>query len=301
MPDVPCLVNEVFGPSVARRWPVVLFVVHPNSVERLPFTLTESSVLAVIPARFQSTRLPGKILADIAGRPMIEHVYRRAEAASRVHAVIVATDDERIAGAVRGFGGAAVMTSPDHVSGTDRIAEAISSLSCGIVVNVQGDEPLIEPKDIDAAIAPLLEDASIGMSTISRPFAGPGEFQSKSVVKVVTNDCGDALYFSRAPLEGAAAHVGLYVYRREMLLKLASAPANRLELAESLEQLRALALGIRIRVVPTAHVHAGVDTPDDLERVRRAFARGVTAASAGASSGVAHEAFAWSEGGPHRT
>lgn len=253
---------------------------HPNSVERLPFTLTESSVLAVIPARFHSTRLPGKILADIAGKPMIEHVYRRASSASRVHGVIVATDDQRIADAVRGFGGAALMTRPDHVSGTDRIAEAVASLPCRIVVNVQGDEPLIDPGTIDAAVEPVIADTSIGMSTISRPFASLDEFRNPNVVKVVTNNNGDALYFSRAAIpfsvrsvassvpSAAAAHVGLYVYRRETLLKLAAAPAAPLELEESLEQLRALALGIRIRVVATSHVAAGVDTPEDLERVR---------------------------------
>jgi 3-deoxy-manno-octulosonate cytidylyltransferase (CMP-KDO synthetase) len=252
--------------------------VHPNSVQRLPFTLTESSVLAVIPARFHSTRLPGKILADIAGKPMIEHVYRRAAAASRVHAVIVATDDERIAAAVRAFGGAALMTRADHVSGTDRIAEAVTALPCRAVVNVQGDEPLIEPETIDAAIAPLLADASVEMSTLSRPFQSLEEFNSPHVVKVVTNSSGDALYFSRAPIpynrstslpEAARAHVGLYVYRRETLLKLAAAPAAPLEIEESLEQLRALAHGIRIRVVETRHVAAGVDTPEDLERVRQ--------------------------------
>jgi len=265
-----------------RRSPqphVVYFDVHPNSVERLPYTLTESSVLAVIPARFHSTRLPGKILADIAGKPMIEHVYRRASAASRVHAVIVATDDERIASAVRSFGGVAIMTRADHASGTDRIAEVVSKLPCGIVVNVQGDEPLIEPQTIDAAVEPLLNDRSIGMSTISRPFKNVEEFRNPNVVKVVTNDFGDALYFSRATIpfsaasgnsvpSAASAHIGLYVYRRETLLKLASAPANRLELEESLEQLRALANGIRIRVVETTHVVAGVDTPEDLDRVR---------------------------------
>ncbi len=258
---------------------------HPNSVERLPFTLTESSVLAVIPARFHSTRLPGKILADIAGKTMIEHVYRRAAAASRVHAVLVATDDDRIAQAVRSFGGAALMTRADHPSGTDRIAEAISALPCRAVVNVQGDEPLIEPDTIDAAIAPLLADPSVEMSTLSRPFQSVEEFKSPHVVKVVTNLFGDALYFSRAPIPAsgpaapsaapgsmpsvARAHVGLYVYRRETLLKLAAAPAVPLELEESLEQLRALALGIRIRVVDTRHVAAGVDTPEDLERVRQ--------------------------------
>ena len=255
---------------------------HPNSVERLPFTLTESSVLAVIPARFHSTRLPGKILADIAGKPMIEHVYRRAAAASRVHAVIVATDDERIAQAVRSFGGAALMTRADHVSGSDRIAEVVSQLPCRAVVNVQGDEPLIEPATIDAAIAPVLTDTSVEMSTLSRPLQSLEEFKSPHVVKVVTNLKGDALYFSRAPIPAsgpsvppgalpaaARAHVGLYVYRRETLLKLAATAPGPLELEESLEQLRALAHGIRIRVVEARHVAAGVDTPEDLERVRQ--------------------------------
>jgi 3-deoxy-manno-octulosonate cytidylyltransferase (CMP-KDO synthetase) len=252
--------------------------VHPNSVERLANTLTESSVLAVIPARFHSTRLPGKILADIAGKPMIEHVYRRAAAASLVHAVVVATDDERIAEAVRAFGGAALLTRADHVSGTDRIAEAVSTLPCLAVVNVQGDEPLIEPGTIDAAIAPLLADDTVEMSTISRPLRDRAEFENPNVVKVVTNAANDALYFSRSPIpfsrsgslpEAARAHVGLYAYRRQTLLKLAASPAAPLELEESLEQLRALALGLTIRVVETSHVAAGVDTTEDLERVRR--------------------------------
>ncbi len=251
---------------------------HPNSVERPELTLTESSVLAVIPARFQSTRLPGKILADIAGKPMIEHVYRRAAAASHVHAVIVATDDERIASAVRDFGGVALMTRADHVSGTDRIAEVVSQFPCRIIVNVQGDEPLIEPSTVDAAVAPLVADTSVEMSTLSRPFQGIEEFKSPHVVKVVTDLNGDALYFSRAPIpcsrsgglpEAARAHVGLYVYRRDILLKLASTPTAALEAEESLEQLRALAHGVRIRVVDTRHLAAGVDTPEDLERVRQ--------------------------------
>jgi 3-deoxy-manno-octulosonate cytidylyltransferase (CMP-KDO synthetase) len=285
--------------------------VHPNSVERLELTLTESSVLAVIPARFHSTRLPGKILADIAGKPMIEHVYRRVVAAARVHAVLVATDDERIAAAVRGFGGAALMTRTDHVSGTDRIAEVVSQLPCRAVVNIQGDEPLIEPATIDAAIAPLLADSSVEMSTLSRPFQSLEEFKSPHVVKVVTSLSGDALYFSRAPIPASApsaaressppavarAHVGLYVYRRETLLKLASTPAAALELEESLEQLRALALGIRIRVVETEHISAGVDTAEDLERVRCAVARDVNSASYGASA-VAPPALSRSAGGP---
>jgi 3-deoxy-manno-octulosonate cytidylyltransferase (CMP-KDO synthetase) len=254
--------------------------VHPNSVERLPFTLTESSVLAIIPARFQSTRLPGKILADIAGRPMIEHVYRRASAARLVHGVIVATDDERIAAAVRSFGGVALMTRADHVSGTDRIAEVVAAHPCRAVVNLQGDEPLIEPDTIDAAIAPMLADSSLEISTACRPLTGADEFRNPSVVKVVTDDRGLALYFSRAPIPFprdhaadvpslARAHMGLYVYRRDTLLRLAALPAAPLELIESLEQLRAMAHGIRIRVVDTPHQSAAVDTPADLERVRQ--------------------------------
>jgi 3-deoxy-manno-octulosonate cytidylyltransferase (CMP-KDO synthetase) len=160
------------------------------------------------------------------------------------------------------------MTRPDHVSGTDRIAEVVTQLPCAIVVNVQGDEPLIEPGTIDAAIAPLLEDASVGMATLSRPFRNREEFDNPNVVKVVTNNFGDALYFSRAPIPGAAAHIGLYVYRRKTLLELAASPAAALELEERLEQLRALANGIKIRVVPSTHMVAGVDTPEDLERVR---------------------------------
>lgn len=270
---------------------------HPNSVERLPFTLTESSVLAVIPARFHSTRLPGKILANIAGRPMIEHVFRRASAARLVSAVLVATDDERIASAVRAFGGAAVLTRADHVSGTDRIAEVVAAHPCRAVVNLQGDEPLIEPDTIDAAVAPMLADPTLEMSTVSRPLCNAEEFHNPNVVKVVTNLAGDALYFSRAPIPGsvpstsalratadtsaalansvpsaARAHMGLYVYRRDTLLKLAALPAVPLELIESLEQLRAMAHGIRIRVVETPHITMAVDTPADLERVRSAVA-----------------------------
>lgn len=210
---------------------------------------------------------------------MVEHVYRRAAAARLVHGVIVATDDERIATAVRAFGGAAVMTRADHVSGTDRIAEVVAAHPCRAVVNLQGDEPLVEPDTIDAAVAPLLEDPSLEMSTISRPLAGADEFRSPNVVKVVTDDRGLALYFSRAPIpfprdrsdvpREARAHVGLYVYRRDTLLKLAALPASALERTESLEQLRALAHGVRIRVVETRHAAAGVDTPEDLERVRQ--------------------------------
>ncbi len=200
---------------------------------------------------------------------MIEHVYRRASSASRVHGTIVATDDPRIVQAVEAFGGAVLMTRADHLSGTDRIAEIAATLPCRIVVNVQGDEPLIEPEAIDAAVEPLLNDAALEMSTLCRPLVDAEEFASRHVVKVVTDLRGRALYFSRAPLAAARAHIGLYAYRRDVLLRLAALPPAPLEQAESLEQLRALSNGVGIQVVETRHASPGVDTPDDLERVRQ--------------------------------
>ena len=236
------------------------------------------SAVAIIPARFESTRLPGKPLAEIAGRPMVEHVYRRAAAARNIARVIVATDDERVAAAVTRFGGEAVMTSPAHQSGTDRLAEVARGLDADIVVNVQGDEPLIEPAMIDDAIAPLAADRAVEMSTLRRRIDDPRELDDPNVVKVVVDRDGCALYFSRAPIpflrapqaaRDAWRHVGLYVYRRDCLLRLASLPVTALERAEALEQLRALEHGIRIRVIETTYDTIGVDTPADLERVRR--------------------------------
>ncbi|MGH9385133.1 MAG: 3-deoxy-manno-octulosonate cytidylyltransferase [Vicinamibacterales bacterium] len=244
--------------------------------------MTESSVLAVIPARYQSSRLPAKVLLDIAGHPMIEHVYRRTASASSVHGVIVATDDQRIVSAVESFGGVAVMTRSDHATGTDRIAEVVATRPCHLVVNVQGDEPLIEPETIDAAVRPLLADPSIDIGTLSRPLLDAQEFTNPHVVKVVTDDRGHALYFSRAPIPGAhattspasvlaaaRAHLGLYVYRRDVLLRLAAMAEAPLEQLEGLEQLRALEHGMRIHVVEVQHQSTGVDTPEDLERVRQ--------------------------------
>lgn len=209
---------------------------------------------------------------------MIEHVYRRASAASSVSSVLVATDDERILETVRAFGGAACLTSPDHKSGTDRLAEVAAELGSEIIVNVQGDEPLIEPAMIDEAIEPLLADPLVVMSTLRRRIDDEGELQNPNVTKVVVDREGYALYFSRAPIPftraGQAAarawrHVGLYVYRRDCLLQIASLPPSELELSEALEQLRALEHGIRILAVETQHDSIGVDTPEDLDRVRR--------------------------------
>jgi 3-deoxy-manno-octulosonate cytidylyltransferase (CMP-KDO synthetase) len=209
---------------------------------------------------------------------MIEHVYRRAAAAAWVSSVLVATDDERILEAVRAFGGVACMTSPDHQSGTDRLAEVAKEMSCDVVVNVQGDEPLIEPRMIDEAVQPLLDNPMVMMSTLRRRIEDPAELQNPNVTKVVVDREGFALYFSRAPIpfvrNGSPAapawrHIGLYVYRRDCLLQLATLEPTELERSEALEQLRALEHGIRILAVETQHDSIGVDTPDDLERVRQ--------------------------------
>ena len=209
---------------------------------------------------------------------MIEHVYRRAAAARGIGRVIVATDDDRIVKAVERFGGEAIMTAASHQSGTDRLAEVARSLDAGIIVNVQGDEPLLEPAMIDEALAPLLADSSIAMSTLRRQIDDPADRDNPNVVKVVVDRDGFALYFSRAaipfvrsnqPAAVAWRHVGLYVYRRDTLLRLASLAPTPLERSEALEQLRALEHGIRILAVETRFDTIGVDTPADLEKARQ--------------------------------
>ena len=206
---------------------------------------------------------------------MIEHVYRRAAAVAGIADVIVATDDTRIVEAVTRFGGHAVMTADAHRTGTDRIAEVARTLICDIVVNVQGDEPLIEPGMIAQVIAPL-RGADVPMATLRRRLVDEHEYASPHVVKVVVDRDDNALYFSRAPIParrdhaGASfKHIGLYAYRREFLLEFAALPQTPLEIAESLEQLRALEHGFRIRTPETVYDSIGVDTPADLDRVRR--------------------------------
>ena len=238
-------------------------------------------VLCIIPARYASTRLPGKPLRDIAGKPMIVRVYERAIRAQRVHEVVVATDDERIRAAVEEHGGNAVMTRADHATGTDRLAEvAAQRPDCDLIINVQGDEPLIDPAVIDALVAPFEHDAALMMATAKTEITDAAEMENPNNVKVVADHTGNALYFSRARIPYARnagakvyKHIGIYAYRRDFLLAYAKMAQTELECSESLEQLRALENGYRIRVVETDAVFIGVDTEEDLAAVNAEYQR----------------------------
>ena len=254
--------------------------------------MSDIRIIAVIPARWASTRFPGKPLALLCGRPMIEYVYRRASRSALVDSVCVATDDERIADAVRGFGGNVKMTRGDHASGTDRVAEVASGEDADVVVNIQVDEPLIHPDDIDAGIRPLVDESGLGMSTLAVAFDSPEEFLDPNAVKVTRSENGNALYFSRAPIpysrdvlsgEGKAyekilenwedispkplKHLGFYAYKKESLLRFAGLRPSPLEKLERLEQLRALEDGLAIRVVEINRDAVGVDLPEDRGRL----------------------------------
>ncbi len=238
------------------------------------------AVLAVIPARYTSTRFPGKALAPIAGRPMIQHVFERVRQARNVSRTVVATDDEGIARAVESFGGEAILTRRDHRCGTERVAEVAAQTEAGIYVDVQGDEPLIDPAAIDAVVESVSADDLIQVATLSVAIAQPVEIMDANVVKVVADFEGNALYFSRAPIPWVrdsatpvaarhAKHIGLYAFRREALLDYPTLPPGDLERLEGLEQLRWLENGYRIRVVETDYDAISVDVPADVERVEK--------------------------------
>ncbi|NIA15824.1 MAG: 3-deoxy-manno-octulosonate cytidylyltransferase [Nitrospiraceae bacterium] len=245
-------------------------------------TSTEScKVLTIIPARFASTRFPGKIIAPLAGKPLVVHTYERALQARLVSDVVIATDAQEVAEAVRPFGANVVMTRPDHPSGTDRIAEVAANTDADIIVNVQGDEPLIDPNTIDATIRPLLDEPGLPMATVRHQITDPDKIADPNIVKVIADASGHAIYFSRTPIpyirdeaDRAAnpacywQHIGLYVYRRDFLLEYAQMPQTPLEQLEKLEQLRVIENGYSIAVVGTEYTCVGVDTPEDLELVR---------------------------------
>lgn len=241
---------------------------------------TQAKVVAIIPARYHSNRFEGKPLADILGKPMIQHVYERAAKVPLLSRVAVATDDERIAACVRGFGGEVVMTRPDHVSGTDRLAEAATLLEIGeqdVVVNIQGDQPLFAAEVVEQVARPLLDDPALPMATLIYRIVRPEEINDPNHVKTVFDTHGRALYFSRAsipfqrnPGEGTPTyykHLGFYAYRKGFLLTFVGLPEGEWERFEKLEQLRALEYGYTIQVVLTDHDSVEVDTPEDLVRV----------------------------------
>lgn len=248
-------------------------------MERNP-SVVSLVVVGIIPARYGSTRLPGKAIRGIGGKPMIQRVFERCTASRSLAGLYVATDDRRIKEIVEGFGGKAIMTSAAHPSGTDRLAEAVKEIDADIVVNIQGDQPFIDPVMIDEAVRPLLDDSRVEMCTLMHPISRDADLTDPAVVKVVVDLQGNALYFSRSLVpyprnktsNGAVyEHVGLYVYRRDFLLKLAELAPTPLERVESLEQLRVLEHGHRIRVVETRcrdHAFSGfsVDTEEDLRR-----------------------------------
>lgn len=250
--------------------------------------------IAVVPARYRSERLPGKPLLDIGGQPMVERVYRRVTQSRLVERVLVATEEPRVRDRVRAFGGECILTSPDHPSGTDRVAEAVADLDFELVVNVQGDEPFLDPRAIDQAVAACKDSGGRAIASLRKAIKSARELWDPNVVKVVTDRRGMALYFSRWPIPFVASpnmsfeemgrlfvetrppvrgtcykHVGLYVYPRELLLELTRKEPSPLEQLEKLEQLRALEHGMPIRVEVTDYENISVDTPADLERARR--------------------------------
>ena len=251
---------------------------------------TNRKVLAVIPARWASTRFPGKPIADIHGKPMIQLVSEQAEKANLVNEVIIATDDKRIYDVVLGFGGKAIMTSQNHRSGTDRVAEVAKNMECDIVVNVQGDEPLIPPENIDLVVKPLLESDDLSVSTLMIAIKDWAELLNPDVCKVAVDNAGYALYFTRAPIPYSRdianidnpknkngidvdhvvfgyKHIGIYAYKKSFLLEISNMKISRLEEIEKLEQLRILENRYLIKVVETKKNSVGVDRPDDLEKI----------------------------------
>jgi len=268
---------------------MLVFAVHAVAPVTTASSPKEILAIAVIPARYEATRLPGKPLLDIAGRTMIEHVYLRANQATRINRVVVAADDKRIVDAVQRFGGDAYMTSPSHRTGSDRLAELMRTMECDVVVNVQCDEPLIEPTLIDALVDSIAQTPAAHIATAYSKVDKEAELQDPNTVKVVLDQDGYALYFSRAAIPGtlsrspasnisvAHKHIGIYAYRRSALLELAQVKPTPLECQENLEQLRALESGYRILAIETETPSIGIDTIDDLERVRRYISNGAHA------------------------
>ena len=247
--------------------------------------------IVVIPARYAATRLPGKPLVSLAGKPMIQRVWERASQAERVSRVIIATDDERILAAATGFGAEAMMTRSEHRSGTERVAEVAASVGGSdqdVFVNVQGDEPLIEPGAIDTLVEAIEQEEGVAVATLMVPIAKPADIMDPNIVKVVLDFDGNALYFSRAPIPWVRdrdapvhaqhmKHLGLYAFRRSALLDFATLPLGDLERIEQLEQLRWMENGYKIRVAQTEHDSVSVDVPEDVARVEKLLSKSQSA------------------------
>ncbi len=236
-------------------------------------------VIGVIPARYYSSRFEGKVLADILGKPMIQHVWERAKQALLLDDLLIACDEELVADKAKEFGAKVVMTSKGHACGTDRISEVVNPLEVKVVVNIQADEPLVHPTMIDAVAQALLDDASVSMATVMKKIEDPQEINSPCVVKVVVDKNSFALYFSRSPIPFHARnsqvksplyhkHIGLYAYTKDFLFIYKNLPVSNLEETERLEQLRVLEEGFRIKVIETKYNTIGVDTPEELEKVK---------------------------------
>jgi len=255
---------------------------------------TNEKILAVIPARWASVRFPGKPIADIHGKPMVQWVSEQAQKSSLVTDVVIATDDKRIYDVVIGFGGKVLMTSPNHRSGTDRVAEVARNIECDIVVNIQGDEPLIPPENIDLVIKPLLDSDEFSVSTLMTAINSSSEIIDPDICKVVVDDAGCALYFTRAPIPYnrdleytdssnidsqmgvdnmflGYKHIGIYAYKKSFLLQFSNMKISRLENIEKLEQLRILENKYSIRVVETKQNSIGVDRPGDIEKITKSI------------------------------
>lgn len=243
-------------------------------------------IVAVIPARWSSTRLKGKVLADINGKPMIQHVWERVKKAHEVDEVIVASDKEKVLKAVESFGGTAMFTSPEQPSGTDRLAEVAGSVEADVFINIQADEPMIHPLMVDELAQVFQYERNVQMATLIKRINDPGEIADPNVVKAVVDRKGYALYFSRSPIpyiwdkqSGSEdisgryfKHIGLYSYTKDFLFTYTNLPKSTLEEEEKLEQLRALEHGYKIRTIQTQYETIGVDTQEDLERVREVMA-----------------------------
>lgn len=232
--------------------------------------------IGIIPARYQSTRFEGKVLKDLLGKSVIQHVWDNARHASTLEDLIVATDDERIEAEVRRFGGKAILTAKEHKSGTDRLREVVNPIDVKVIVNIQADEPLLHPSMIDDIVRPLLEDEGIDMATLKKLITDPEEFTNPNVVKVVTDKNDFALYFSRSMIPYPRVkkdarfykHIGLYAFTKDFLFTFTNLPPSELEEVEGLEQLRVLENGYKIKVVETQFDTIGIDTSEDLERAR---------------------------------